>query len=309
MSVPVASIVIPTYGRPRRILECLESLQRQDFPEPWEVVVVDDGSPEPVEALLAGRSMAIDLRVIRQANAGPAAARNFGVREARGEIIAFTDDDCRPEPAWLETLVQAARDRPDALVGGTTMNGLPDELFSATSQLIVDFVYEHFNADPANAFFLASNNILCRRDRFLSIGGFDESFPRAGGEDREFCDRWRVTGLPIVWLPGARIEHRHHQTLRKYLDLHFRYGRGARRYWLVREERGSGSMGDDLSFHRSLAARVWRRLRSPGSPQARLATLVALGAWQVANAAGFVAEDVAMRREGRNRGNAPPSGR
>lgn len=309
MSALAVSVVIPAYRRPQPLRACLEALAAQTIAEPWETVVVDDGSPEPLEASLGDAIRPPNLRFVRQANAGPAAARNRGAREARGEFLAFTDDDCRPEPAWLETLVQAARDRPDALVGGTTLNGLPDELFSATSQLIVDFVYEHFNADPANAFFLASNNILCRRDRFLSIGGFDESFPRAGGEDREFCDRWRVTGLPIVWLPGARIEHRHHQTLRKYLDLHFRYGRGARRYWLVREERGSGSMGDDLSFHRSLAARVWRRFRSPEPPHARLATLVALGAWQVANAAGFVAEDVAMRREGRNRGNAPPSGR
>jgi GT2 family glycosyltransferase len=309
MSGLAVRVVIPAYRRPEPLRACLTALAAQTIADPWEVVVVDDGSPEPLEASLGDAVRPPNLRIVRQANAGPSAARNRGAREARGEFLAFTDDDCRPEPAWLGTLVQAARARPDALVGGTTLNGLPDDLFSATSQLIVDLVYEHFNADLENAFFLASNNILCRRDRFLSIGGFDETFPRAGAEDREFCDRWRVAGLPIVWLPGARIEHRHHQTLRKYLDLHFRYGRGARRYWAVREERGSGSMGDDLGFHRSLAARVWRRFRSPEPPQARLATLVALGAWQVANAAGFVAEDVSMRREGRNRGNTPPSGR
>jgi GT2 family glycosyltransferase len=292
MTEVAVSVVVPTYRRPRQLRACIEALAAQDLQEPWEVVVVDDGSPEPpdpgVESLMAARGW----RLIRQANAGPSAARNRGVREARGEFIAFTDDDCLPEPALLETLLRAARDRPNALVGGTTVNGLTGDFFASTSQLIVDLVYEHFNADPDDGYFLASNNVLCSRERFLELGGFDESFPRAGAEDRDFCDRWRMRGWPIVWRPEARVEHRHGQSFRQFVDLYVRYGRGAYRYQAIRKKRGSGTMREDLGFHRTLPRRVWRRLKHPGREGTGIATIAALGVWQVANAAGFLLEAV-----------------
>jgi GT2 family glycosyltransferase len=203
---------------------CLEALAAQTMQEPWEVVVVDDGSPEPPVSSVESLVASLGWQLVRQPNAGPSAARNRGVREARGEFIAFTDDDCLPEPSWLSMLLQEARLRPHALVGGTTVNGLKGDFFAATSQLIVDFVYEHFNANPDDGYFLASNNILCSRAWFQEVGGFDESFPRAGGEDRDFCDRWRMRGWPITWQSAARVEHRHGQSFRQFVDLYIRYG-------------------------------------------------------------------------------------
>lgn len=284
------TVVVPTYRRPRQLRACLEALAAQVFEEPWEIVVVDDGSPDPPDPGVEGLMAARGWRMIRQANAGPSAARNRGVSEARGEFIAFTDDDCRPEPTWLETLLLVARERPNALVGGTTVNGLTGDLFASTSQLIVDLVYEHFNADPNDGYFLASNNILCARERFLEVGGFDERFPRAGAEDRDFCDRWRMRGWPIVWRPEARVEHRHRQSFRQFVDLYIRYGRGAYRYQAIRKQRGSGTMREDLGFHKTLPRCVWRHLRKQGRGGVGIATVAALGVWQVANAAGFLLE-------------------
>lgn len=284
------TVIVPTYRRPRQLKACLEALAKQTLADPWEVIVVDDGSPEPpdpsVERLITDQGW----RVIRQANAGPSAARNRGARDARGEFIAFTDDDCLPEPTWLEVLERAARQRPGALVGGTTFNGLTEDFFASTSQLIVDVVYEHFNADPDNGYFLASNNVLCARERFLEIGGFDEGFPRAGAEDRDLCDRWRTKCWPIVWRPDARVEHRHAQNLRQFIDLYIRYGRGAYRYQASRRQRGSGSMRDDFGFHKTLPRRVWRRLVKQQGLLSGGATIAALLIWQVANAAGFLLE-------------------
>ena len=286
------SVVVPTYRRPRQLQACLEALAAQTMQEPWEVVVVDDGSPDPpvpsVESLVASRGW----QLVRQPNAGPSAARNRGVREARGEFIAFTDDDCLPEPAWLSMLLQEARSRPHALVGGTTVNGLKGDFFAATSQLIVDFVYEHFNANPDDGYFLASNNILCSRAWFREMGGFDESFPRAGGEDRDFCDRWRMRGWPITWQSAARVEHRHGQSFRQFVDLYIRYGRGAYRYQAIRKERGSGTMLEDISFHKTLPRRVWRHLKRRGRVGSGIATVAALSVWQFANAAGFLLEAI-----------------
>ena len=300
MSRVAATVIVPTFHRPRQLEECLRALAAQTLVEPWEVVVVDDGSPEPVALDLEEVGFPAGCRVLRQENAGPAAARNRGVQQARGEFVAFTDDDCRPHATWLAGLVEAARRRPGALVGGSTRNGLQDEIFASASQLIVDLVYEHFNRDRDSAYFLASNNILCARERFLDLGGFDASFPRAGAEDRDFCDRWRAQGWPIVWHPEAVVEHRHPQTLRKFLDLHVRYGRGAYRYQAMRRSRGSGTMREDLGFHRSLPRRLWRHLGRGKRPLHGVAMVAALIAWQAANAAGFCIE--AVSRQGRRGG-------
>lgn len=292
MSTPVVTVVIPTHGRPRQLRACLEALAAQTLDEPWEVVVVDDGSPEPLQLGRDGLPDRPGWRLIRQANAGPSAARNRGVQEARGEFVAFTDDDCLPEPTWLEAVVRAARERPNSLVGGTTLNGLTGDLFASTSQLVVDLVYEHFNADPDDAYFLASNNLLCSRERFVEIGGFDETFPRAGAEDRDFCDRWRSRRWPIIWRPESRVLHRHAQTFRQFLELHVRYGRGAWRYQAMRKRRGSGTLREDLGFHGTLPRRVRSRLAKQGNLVSGGATVAALCAWQLANAAGFLLEAV-----------------
>jgi len=290
MTQPLLTVVIPTYARPRQLTACLAALVGQRLEVPWEVVVVDDGSPEPLDSIAEAFHGRLDLRIERQANAGPARARNRGVAVARGRFIAFTDDDCLPEPDWLGALLRREALTPGAMVGGTTNNGLDGDLFASASQLIVDLVYDHFNADPSQATFLTSNNILCSRERFEAIGGFDVTFPRAGAEDRDFCDRWKTAGWPLVWEPAARIEHRHAQNLRKFIDLHFRYGRGAYLYHRRRLERGSGGIGRDIGFHASILPRL-RALRGDRRVAGRaLAILATFGIWQGANAAGFARE-------------------
>lgn len=291
MNQPVVSIVIPTFARLRQLEACLSALAQQTLAEPWEVVVVDDGSPQSLVGLASAWAGRLDLRVIRQPNAGPAAARNRGVQEALSSLIAFTDDDCLPEPQWLATLVRAARELPGALVGGTTVNGLGGEIYASASQLIVDLVYSHFNADPDHAYFFASNNFLCPKDRFLLLHGFDRSFPRAGAEDRDFCDRWRFAGWPLIWRPEARVQHCHSQSFRTFIDLHVRYGRGAYLYQSRRKQRRSGTMADDLGFHRSLPSRVHRYFVDRKLPaRSRLGMVAALGLWQLSNAFGFAIE-------------------
>jgi len=251
---PTVSVVVPSCGR-ESLRACLLALSRQKH-SGFEVLVVDDGSPDPVTRESVTANDVFELRIIRQENAGPAAARNHGAREARGTILAFTDDDCLPLPEWLSTLCAELKQHPDALVGSLTFNGLPENSWSSASQLIIDLVYDHFNRDPTNAYFLASNNLACRRDLFLEIGGFDTDFPKAGAEDRDFCDRWRMTKRPIRLIREHLVEHRHTQTFRKFLDLHYRYGRGAYLYQAKRKDRGSGTMTEDLGFHRSLLQNV-----------------------------------------------------
>jgi glycosyltransferase involved in cell wall biosynthesis len=287
MSTPQVSVVIPTYGRGESLRHTLAALAKQDMCG-FEVVVVDDGSPEPVSEDTSPTTDVFELRIIRQDNAGPAAARNLGAQQARGEILAFTDDDCLPQPTWLSTLTREISSHPEALVGSLTFNGLPDNNWSSASQLIIDLVYDYFNRDPENAYFLASNNLSCRRELFLTLGGFDTAFPRAGAEDRDFCDRWRMTKRPIRLTGEPLIEHRHAQTFRKFIDLHYRYGRGAYLYQVKRKERASGTMAEDIGFHRSLIVSVPRHLRGRRFTSGCV-FLAGLFFWQAANALGFLA--------------------
>ena len=288
MTNPLVSIVIPTYARPERLRDCLAALAQQTMAaDTFEVVVVDDGSPQPVEPLANTALHSPAVRVIRQQNAGPAAARNRGVAEARGELIVLTDDDCLPTPSWLESLVTAHRQCPDAVVGGITFNGLTDDLFATTSQMIIDLVYEHFNRDETSAYLLTSNNMLCSRAAYGELGGFDTSFSRAGAEDRDFCDRWRASGRPLRLVPAATIEHRHAQSLRQFLGLHYRYGRGAYVYQAKRRRRGSGNMSQDMNFHISLLRRLPKHLQKHRGLFRKVQVTTAILLWQVANAAGF----------------------
>lgn len=289
------SVVVPSFDRPEPLQRCLDALARHHgVGRPVEVVVVDDGSPDPVSLDPSRWARAFDLSIVRQDNAGPAAARNRGVDTARGEIVAFTDDDCLPAPDWLARLVAALESEPGALVGGSTWNGLTGDTRAQASQAIVDLVYEHFNADAADSRFLASNNLACRRADFERVGGFDEGFAVPGAEDRDLCDRWRSQIGPLSWIRDARVEHRHHQSLPQFLALHHRYGRGAWIYQSLRRERGTGRIGDDLGFHHGLPRRAMARL-SALPPGQRLRVAGLLVAWQAANASGFLREGLAAK--------------
>jgi cellulose synthase/poly-beta-1,6-N-acetylglucosamine synthase-like glycosyltransferase len=277
---PAASVVVPTRNRAAELEGCLEALAALDPPAGgFETIVVDDGGDEPLEGLVRRWRGRLELDLLRVTRRGPAAARNAGVERARAPVLAFTDDDCRPRRDWLRALVARLDAAPDALVGGRTVNGLPGNSYAAASQLIVDLVYAHYNAQPDRARFLASNNLAVRVDALRAAGGFDASFTTS--EDRELCDRWRASGGRIVLAPEAVVEHAPPLTLGRYAAQHFGYGRGAHRFHRVRSRRGSGRFVDETSFHVRLPA----LLRATGERRARLAGLLVL--WQAANAAGF----------------------
>ena len=282
-----ASVIIPTRNRPETVIRCLDALAKQTLPPgSFEVVMVDDGSEPALILDPAKWERKFKLNLIRQNNTGPAGARNRGSIEAKGEFLAFTDDDCLPTPTWLEKLVAALRDNPEAMIGGSTFNGLKNQLFSETSQLILELVYEHFNRVPENSYFFASNNIAIRHDRYLASGGFDPSFDRPAAEDRDFCDRWRMQERPLFWEKDAFIEHQHAQNLWGFCRLHFRYGQGAFLYQAKRKERSSGSMATDMAFHLSLPKAALQKLRRRRLHE-KLKILITFFLWQAMNAVGF----------------------
>lgn len=287
MSEPEISVIIPTFNRGEELQCCLAALAAQTLGrERFEVLVVDDGSQPPAQPAPNG----LRLEILRQSNRGPAAARNLGSSRARAEILAFTDDDCRPRAGWLEALVEAAGRHPGALLGGATRNGLDDNPYAEASQLIQDQVYRWYNCGADGARFFASNNLAAPRRAFLDLGGFHPEFRTA--EDRDLCDRWRAAGGRLLYVPEAEVIHARRLTLGSFVRQHFAYGRGARRYQLAHRER-TGRSSIDPGFYRFLLAALPRTLEGQRRP---VAVAALLAVWQAANLAGFVAE--ALRRGG-----------
>lgn len=298
---PAVTVIIPTRERPSQLAGCLESLAAQEFPAAdFEVVVVDDGSREPVTAAVEPFRKTLDLTLLRQPHAGPATARNLGLARARGGIVAFTDDDCRPSRSWLSELFAAARSRPDALLGGTVVNALRDDWYAETSQLVIEIVCEHFNSGPAGVTFFTSNNSFAARTKLLEMGGFDERFRIAAAEDRDLCRRWKARGWPMETAARAVVAHFHAANLREFWSMHFRYGRGARILRRTMPPRGGGGEAVERGFHRHLLRRVRARLsRYPVSVRPRLVFNLML--WQAATVAGFAAETLARQPEAPHR--------
>jgi len=297
---PFFSIIVPTRSRPQALSACLASLSALEYPpDHYQVIVVDDGSAVPLEHIVAPFQRQIMLTFIRQENAGPAAARNAGVQHAQGQFLAFTDDDCRPERGWLGCLARAFEEAPDCMVGGRTVNVLTNNLYSVTSQLIVDIVYRHYNVEPRQARFIASNNLAMRAQDFRHIGGFDPAFRTS--EDRELCDRWLHQGRRIMYCPEARVGHAHALNLFAFARQHFGYGRGAQRYHRLRSRRQSGSLGKEFGFHLNLRNWLGYPFTQVRASHA-LPVALLLGLWQAANLAGFMWEAIRQKI-------GPPGGR
>jgi GT2 family glycosyltransferase len=200
---PAVSVVVATKDRERRLAGLLRALGEQRLdPERFEVIVVDDGSADGTSDLLelAAGSSPFSLAFISLGRAsGPAAARNAGWRRARAGLVAFTDDDCEPDPRWLEEALAAADGRLDSLVLGPTLP-LPGELhllgpFSRTREI------------PGLSPWFPTCNILYPREMLDRLGGFDESFPEALGEDTDLGWRAVATGARVRFAPRALVYH------------------------------------------------------------------------------------------------------
>jgi GT2 family glycosyltransferase len=293
-STPFVTVIVPTRDRPAQLAACLSALGRLDYPpERRETIVVDDGGAGALDGP-AG------VVAIRADGAGPAAARNRAAERARGELLVFTDDDCRPDTGWLRALVGRWGSDPDLAVGGRTVNGLPDNAFAAASQTIVDLVYAHYNADPDAARFFSSNNLGVPAEAYRAVGGFDERFRTS--EDREFCARWLASGRRLATAPEAVVAHVPDLTLGRFVGKHFSYGRGAYRYHAAGPTSTAASVRAELPFHRRLPRLLRPAFAGAGREGVPLAALLVL--WQAANAVGFAWEaSLTPRRRGSPRGS------
>jgi GT2 family glycosyltransferase len=228
MQAPLFTVIIPTFKRREKLLACLSSLAAQTLPlSRFEVIVVNDDANADLALDAHCHCPGVSLRVISQNHRGPAAARNRGAAAATGGYLAFTDDDCRPTPIWLETLLEyLTRSDETVAVGGRVINTRVDDIFASASQSLIDYLYEYYNSNPQQARLLTSNNFCIPKATFSSLGGFDETFAGAGGEDRELCLRLCHKGHRLVYAPDALVHHDHDMTLKTFVHQHLTYGYG-----------------------------------------------------------------------------------
>lgn len=281
---PAFSVVVPTRDRPERLARCLTAIAALRSPRGrFEVVVVDDGSAHSLESVVVPFRHAVRLTFVRQENRGPAGARNTGAERAKGRVLAFTDDDCQPEPSWLLAIEAALATRTGSLVGGRIINGLDDDPYATASQCLVSHLYDYYGGAHPSRFF-CSNNLALPRERFHILGGFETSFRRPAAEDRDLCDRWLRQGYPMHYEAGAVVRHFHAMTLGGFFRQHFRYGEGAFQLHELRLRRSGKPLRiEPPAFYTALLKRPFRVEQGPG----RLSIAALLAGSQVASGAGF----------------------
>jgi GT2 family glycosyltransferase len=216
---PPVSVVVCTYNGTRTIRETLTHLALLDYPD-YEVIVIDDGSTDTTANVAGG----FDVRLIRTENCGLSSARNTALAAARGQIIAYIDDDAYPDQHWLRYLALKFLRSDHVAVGGPNLAAPNDGLIAdcvanapgnPTHILIDDDLAEH----------IPGCNMALRKQALEAIGGFDSRF-RATADDVDVCWRLQDRGWSVGFSPAALVWHHRRASVWRYLKQQFGYGRG-----------------------------------------------------------------------------------
>lgn len=282
MAWPAVSVIVAARGRAAATRACVRSLLSLDYPkERVEIVVVDDASDPPLAGALDG----LPIRLLRlERNVGQSAARNLAAAEADGELLAFTDNDCRVDAGWLRELVPYFGDPDIAIVGGRVIAPPPSGAVAAFEAVRspLDMGVAGGPVGPREAVaYLPACNFIARREAFLACGGFAADMRL--GEDVDLT--WRVlqSGARVHYAAAGAVIHDHRARL------------GA----LLRRRAEYGSSEADLQHRHPRNGRIMHL------PRAGLLALAALAAfplaWPAAAAmiavlAGMVASEIVRKR-------------
>lgn len=216
---PKVSVVVAAYNAAKTLGLCLDSLKSLNYPD-YEVIVVDDGSTDATGEIAARYP---NIRYLRHPrNLGLSAARNTGIEAAKGEVVAFTDADCRADEDWLHYLVRTLVEGGYAGVGGHNFLPPDDSAVAAVVQaspgvpthvMLTDRIAEH----------IPGCNMAFWKWALLEVGCFDPTFQKAG-DDVDICWRLQEHGFKLGFSPGAFVWHYRRSTVSAYLKQQCGYG-------------------------------------------------------------------------------------
>jgi glycosyltransferase involved in cell wall biosynthesis len=216
------SVVVPVYNGERTIEECIKSLLNLEYPkEKYEIIVVDNNSADNTVEIVKK----YPVRLLHEKKQGPYAARNLGIKNAKGEIVAFTDADCIADKGWLRQLIKNFKGATIAGVGGEILSYNPKTLverYSDKSGILSQKSFLNSKFRGLKMPFIATANAAYKKGILNEIGLFDDSFLIGGDVDLA----WRVLlkGYRIVYAPKALIYHKHRTTPYALFKQFFGYG-------------------------------------------------------------------------------------
>lgn len=242
MTSPFVSVVVPAYNAEKTISLALNAILDQTYKN-MEIIVVDDGSTDTTASLA---QEFLPIRYIYQKNAGPAAARNTGANEAKGEILFFTDSDCIPYHDWLEKAIKHFDDPHVGVVAGSY--GIANRESLLARCIYKEILFRHARM-PIYPKSFGSYNFGIRKKVFEEVGGFHTGYRHASGEDNDLSYKVLKVGYKIYFEKNALVKHYHPRRLKIYLFEQYRHG-----FWRVKMygEHPHMLKGDDYTFWKDM---------------------------------------------------------
>jgi GT2 family glycosyltransferase len=215
---PLISVVVCSFNGSRTIGQCLEAISKLRYPA-YEAIVVDDGSNDDTAAIAAKN----EVTLIRTQNRGLSHARNVGWQAAKGEIVAYIDDDAYPDPDWLTYLAETFRSGEFAGVGGPNLLP-PDDGPIAACVANSPGGPQHVLLTDTEAEHIPGCNMAFLRSALEAVGGFDEQF-RVAGDDVDMCWQLQERGWKLGFCPPAQVWHHRRNSVRAYWRQQKGYGK------------------------------------------------------------------------------------
>jgi GT2 family glycosyltransferase len=261
---PRVSVVVCSCNGASTLRDCLDGLLQLDYPD-YEVIVVNDGSTDPTAEIAAD----YPFLLVNTQNSGLSCARNTGLQAASGEIVAYIDDDARPDPDWLKYLASTLNEGDWAAVGGPNLTP-PDDGAVADCVGNAPGGPMHVLLSDREAEHVPGCNMAFRRSVLRALGGFDHQF-QCAGDDVDICWRLQERGLKVGFNPSAVVWHHRRASVRAFLRQQSAYGKAEallERKWPERYNRAGAVIwrgrlyGNGDRRHLS-AARRWRVYYGP----------------------------------------------